>query len=117
MGNLALQLHKRLCMSVVTKTLSVLHNLLLIIGWSASFQSVNIKRILVFLFKDNTMMSLQLQGISLHIVMSHIISLHPIVCVPAAVRLDLEMEFLLLSLSQVLQMILTTHYTVYLSNL
>lgn len=111
MGNLALQLHKRLCMSVVTKTLSVLHNLLLIIGWSASFQSVNIKRILVFLFKDNTMMSLQLQGISLHI-MSHIISLHPIVRVPAAVRLDLEMEFLLLSPSQVLQMILTTHYTV-----
>lgn len=43
-------------MSVVSKTLSVLHNLLLIIEWSASCQSVNIRRIEVFLFKDNTMM-------------------------------------------------------------
>lgn len=73
-------------MSLVTKTLSVLHSMLLIIEWSAFCQSVNIRRILVFLFKDNTMMSLQ--DISLHIAMSHIISLHPSVHVPAAVRLD-----------------------------
>lgn len=60
---------------------------------------------------------MSLQGIILHIVMSHIISLHPIVRVSAAVRLDLEMEFLFLSHSHVIQMIITTHYTVYLSNL